>query len=90
MDIAKDEITRAHRLVPHLISVDPPSSSLDYIAGIRPGREGGFRLEAEELESMLVLHAYGADSGGFSLSYGVADALVTMIQEAERHHVIGK
>ena len=90
MDIAKDEVARAHRLAPHLIPADPPQSSLDYIVGIRPGRKEGFRLESQPIGEHLIFHAYGADSKGFSLSYGVGDVLVAMVQQAERDHIVGR
>ncbi|PWY79222.1 FAD dependent oxidoreductase superfamily [Aspergillus heteromorphus CBS 117.55] len=88
MAIAQDEIARAHRLAPEVVPESPADDALSYIVGIRPSRKGGFRLDAEKLGSRVVLSAYGFGGGGYAFSYGVADALVKMVEEAERENVI--
>ncbi|KAL4924223.1 FAD-dependent oxidoreductase [Aspergillus undulatus] len=88
MDIARDEIARAHRLAPEVVSANPPEESLSYIVGIRPSREGGFRLDSEKVENRTILSAYGFGGGGYAFSYGVADALVKMVEAAERENLI--
>jgi hypothetical protein len=35
-----------------------------------------------------VLSAYGFGGGGYAFSYGIADALVKMVEQAERKNVI--
>ncbi|KAF3394054.1 D-amino-acid oxidase [Penicillium rolfsii] len=88
LDIARDEIARAHRLAPEVVPANPPESAISHIIGIRPSRKGGFRLDSEVQGSRTLLSAYGFGGGGYSFSYGVADALVKMVKQTERDHVI--
>ncbi|KAJ9491287.1 hypothetical protein VN97_g1973 [Penicillium thymicola] len=88
MDIAWDEIARAHRLAPEIVPAQPAADKVSYIIGIRPSRKGGFRLESERKGNRVVLSAYGFGGGGFAFSYGIADALVKMVERVERENVI--
>ncbi|GFF47472.1 D-amino-acid oxidase [Aspergillus udagawae] len=88
MDVARDEISRAHCLAPEIVPADPPQKSLSYIIGIRPSRQGGFRLDSEKLGQRTILSAYGFGGGGYAFSYGIAEALLTMLEESERENVI--
>ncbi|KGO73971.1 D-amino-acid oxidase [Penicillium italicum] len=88
MDIARDEIARAHRLTPEIVPKHPAADKVSYIIGIRPSRKGGFRLDSERKSSRVVLSAYGFGGGGYAFSYGIADALVKMVEKAERENVI--
>lgn len=88
MDIARDEIARAHRLAPDVVPENPPEETVSHIIGIRPSRKGGFRLESEKIGNRFVLSAYGFGGGGYAFSYGIADALVKMVERAERESVI--
>ncbi|KAL2870689.1 FAD-dependent oxidoreductase [Aspergillus lucknowensis] len=88
MDIARDEIARAHSLAPEIVPENPPEESLSYIVGIRPSREGGFRLDSQQIENRLILSAYGFGGGGYAFSYGIGDALVKMVEKAEKDNVI--
>ncbi|KAA8650905.1 hypothetical protein EYZ11_010005 [Aspergillus tanneri] len=88
MEIARDEIARAHRLAPDIIPENPSEDALSYIVGIRPSRQGGFRLDSEQIGSRIILSAYGFGGGGYAFSYGVADALTKMVEKAECENVI--
>ncbi|KAL4882583.1 hypothetical protein BJY04DRAFT_217080 [Aspergillus karnatakaensis] len=88
MDIARDEIARAHRLAPEIVPANPTEDDLSYIVAFRPSREGGFRLNTEKVGERFVLSAYGFGGGGYAFSYGIADALVKMVEKAERETVI--
>ncbi|KAL4898151.1 FAD dependent oxidoreductase superfamily [Aspergillus ambiguus] len=88
-EIARDEIARAHRLAPHVVPEHPPEESLSHIVGIRPGRDGGFRLDSQRIGSRTVLSAYGFGGGGYAFSYGVAEALFEMVEEVENQGVVG-
>ncbi|KAL4903019.1 hypothetical protein BDW74DRAFT_55826 [Aspergillus multicolor] len=88
MEIARDEIARAHRLAPEIVPANPPEESISHIIGIRPSRDGGFRLDSETIGERVVLSAYGFGGGGYAFSYGIADALVKMVEKAERDHII--
>jgi D-amino-acid oxidase len=88
MDVVRDEIARAHRLAPEIVPADPPPESLSYIIGIRPSRQGGFRLDSEQVGQRTILSAYGFGGGGYAFSYGIADALFKMVEKVERENVI--
>lgn len=88
MDIACDEIARAHRLAPEIVPAQPAEDTVSHIIGIRPSRKGGFRLDSQRIGNRSVLSAYGFGGGGYAFSYGVADALVMMVAQAERENVI--
>ncbi|PYH81894.1 FAD dependent oxidoreductase superfamily [Aspergillus uvarum CBS 121591] len=88
MEIARDEIARAHRLAPDIVPESPSEEALSYIVGIRPSRRGGFRLDSERHGNRVVLSAYGFAGGGYAFSYGIADALVKMVESAEKDQVL--
>ncbi|KAH8424983.1 FAD-dependent oxidoreductase [Aspergillus melleus] len=90
MDIARDEIARAHRLAPDIVPENPDDEDVSHIIGIRPSREGGFRLDSEQIGDRLILSAYGFGGGGYAFSYGVADALAKIVEKAERDNVIAQ
>lgn len=51
------------------------------IVGRRPTREGGLRLEEEDIGGgKFVVHAYGAGGRGYELSWGIAEAVGSMIR----------
>lgn len=89
MNIARDEISRAHRLAPNVVPENPPQTAMSYIVGIRPSRKGGFRLESERIDSERALvSAYGFGGAGYCFSYGVADAVLKMVEQIEQDNVI--
>ncbi|KAI9373032.1 hypothetical protein BJX61DRAFT_409420 [Aspergillus egyptiacus] len=88
MEIVRDEIARAHRLAPEIVPENPPEESISYIVGIRPSREGGFRLDCEHVDGRVILSAYGFGGGGYAFSYGVANALLNMVETTERDNII--
>ncbi|KAJ5123811.1 D-amino-acid oxidase [Penicillium bovifimosum] len=88
MEIARDEIARAHRLAPEIVPEHPAPDTVSHIIGIRPSRKGGFRLDSERKGSRVILSAYGFGGGGYAFSYGIADALVKMVETAERENVV--
>lgn len=49
-----------------------PELVIREVAGLRPYRAPGFRVEAEPLGSKLLVHNYGHGGGGVSLSWGTA------------------
>lgn len=67
---------------------EPAESDVGYIIGIRPARDGGFRLDSQNIGNRIVLSAYGFAGGGYAFSYGIGDALVKMVQQAEFDNVI--
>jgi len=49
--------------------------------GLRPGREGGVRLEKEKIDGVWVVHNYGHAGWGYQGSYGCAEEVVKMVGE---------
>lgn len=50
--------------------------------GLRPVREGGARIESENIQGTWVVHNYGAGGAGYQSSYGCAQAAVDLVEEA--------
>ncbi|KAJ0424573.1 FAD dependent oxidoreductase [Aspergillus carlsbadensis] len=50
--------------------------------GLRPVREGGTRVEKEKIDGVWVVHNYGAGGAGYQSSYGCAQAVVDLIEQA--------
>jgi hypothetical protein len=50
--------------------------------GLRPGREGGPRMEKEVVGGRKVVHAYGHASGGYQNSIGSARMVVKLVNES--------
>lgn len=57
-------------------------------SGLRPSREGGARVEKEEVtvsgEKRIVVHNYGAGGTGFQAGYGMASDAVDAVAEILR------
>jgi FAD dependent oxidoreductase len=88
LDVAKDEIRRAHILAPEIVPAEPADADVSYVIGIRPARQGGFRLDSQTIGNKTVLSAYGFAGGGYAFSYGIGDALVKMVQQAEFDSIV--
>lgn len=80
LDIASQIMQRAVKLVPALTESDNPEN-LDIIrhgVGLRPGRDGGVRLEKEKINGVWVVHNYGHAGWGYQGSYGCAEEVVNL------------
>jgi len=53
----------------------------DLIAGIRPYREGTYRLEAERVGTKLVVHNYGHGGAGITMALGCAHVVRDIISD---------
>ena len=51
------------------------------IAGVRPYREGSYRLDAESVSGKFVVHNYGHGGAGITLSWGCADRVQAIVQQ---------
>lgn len=60
------------------------------VAGLRPSRKGGVRIEREERARGLVIHNYGAGGTGYQSGYGMAEEAVALLQETARSPYKGK
>jgi D-amino-acid oxidase len=63
------------RLAPVRVSRD---RVIRHVAGLRPFRPSGFRVEAERLGDKVLIHNYGHGGGGVSLSWGTAAMAVDL------------
>ena len=78
-------ITRSRTLCPELADAEIIAA----FAGLRPSREGGARVEREEVsvsgKSRILVHNYGAGGTGFQAGYGMAtDAVHTVDDVLEK------
>jgi D-amino-acid oxidase len=48
------------------------------VAGLRPTRRDGVRLEAEEVDGGRIVHNYGHGGAGMTLAWGCADRVVEL------------
>jgi glycine/D-amino acid oxidase-like deaminating enzyme len=55
------------------------------VAGIRPFRRAGPRIEREERASKIVVHNYGHGGAGYTLSWGSAGEAADLLREQGRH-----
>jgi glycine/D-amino acid oxidase-like deaminating enzyme len=61
------------------------------VAGSRPFRPSGFRLETQQVGGKIVVHNYGHGGGGVTLSWGTAELAVEGVQSAghQQYAVLG-
>ena len=61
------------------------------VAGLRPFRPSGFRLETQQMGGKIIVHNYGHGGGGVTLSWGTAELAVEEIQPAghQQYAVLG-
>lgn len=52
---------------------------LRFVAGIRPYRNGCFRLEVEEIAGRTLVHNYGHGGAGITLSWGCAEEAAALV-----------
>lgn len=55
-----------------------------YVAGVRPFRRGGPRIERQDLAGKLVVHNYGHGGAGYTLSWGSASVAVELLRGLAR------
>lgn len=71
--------------------VEAPSIA-GYAVGIRPAREGGFRVAKEEAKcgrrDVPLVHAYGFGGTGYAFAYGVAEKVLDWVREGEREQSV--
>ena len=73
-------IERNKSLAPELLTgSDGDFEVVSSQCGLRPGREGGPRMEQEVVGGKKVVHAYGHASGGYQNSIGSARMVVSLV-----------
>lgn len=88
MELAKRIMQRAIKIAPSLVPKGGGIEDLRVIrhqVGWRPYREGGPRVEKDELDDqelgiLKLVHAYGFGGFGFQTSYGVAARAVELVK----------
>ncbi|KAJ8099636.1 FAD dependent oxidoreductase [Lipomyces tetrasporus] len=81
-NLAERIIKRSLELCPEL-EKEFPLDIVRHNVGLRPSREGGPRVELEELDGVgKVVHNYGAGGAGYQSSYGMADHVVELVELA--------
>ncbi|ODV80580.1 nucleotide-binding domain-containing protein [Suhomyces tanzawaensis NRRL Y-17324] len=84
-----DILTRTTRLYPELLSHNPSGSRVEdlkilrVVAGARPYREGGVRIEKETVAGKTVVHNYGAGGQGYLCGLGMSSEAVDLWQGTE-------
>src|SRR6202795_3302883 len=58
-----------------------PSGSGACIAGVRPYRNGSYRLDAETIGNKFIVHNYGHGGAGITLSWGCAAKVRDIVQK---------
>lgn len=66
-----------------------PSAFVRAVAGIRPCRTGGLRLDSETLGSKKIIHNYGHGGCGVTLSLGCAAQIPSFVPESGDVGVLG-
>jgi len=84
--LAERIIKRAVDFCPELIK-DGPLDIISHNVGLRPVRQGGFRVEREIMGNKdgiykQVVHNYGHGGAGYQTSYGCALKVVQLVSEA--------
>lgn len=76
---------RAVALRPDLVAPGKGIEGLSVVrhgVGLRPMRKGGIRVEREVVDGIKVVHNYGHGGYGYQASYGSADKVVRLVNEA--------
>ena len=85
MALAKRIMERCVAVAPQLVGEGQGVEGLDVVShrvGLRPVREGGTRVERERVEGLSVVHSYGHGGFGYQSSYGCAEEVVGLVEEA--------
>lgn len=79
---------RAVELCPDMVPRGKGIEGLSVIrhgVGLRPLRKGSIRIEKEVIDGVKVVHNYGHGGYGYQTSYGTADAVKKLVDEALQH-----
>lgn len=79
----QDIIKRCTELLPEIL--DKPLEIVKVVAGLRPSRHGGVRIELEKAEDgKILVHNYGASGYGYQAGFGMAREAVKLLQKQKR------
>ncbi|KAF7712592.1 Uncharacterized protein PECH_002840 [Penicillium ucsense] len=83
-NLANRIMKRAIDIAPQLVKEGQGIEGLDIIrhgVGLRPLREGGPRVEKDEVARVKVVHNYGHGGFGYQASFGCAQSAVALVEE---------
>jgi D-amino-acid oxidase len=75
---------RAIAIAPQLVKEGQGIEGLDIIrhgVGLRPLREGGPRVEKDEVAGVKIVHNYGHGGFGYQASFGCAGTAVSLVKQ---------
>lgn len=75
---------RCIEVCPNLVQKGQGIEGLDIIrhgVGLRPLREGGTRIEKDNIDGVAVVHNYGHGGFGYQASFGCAYDAVALVKE---------
>jgi D-amino-acid oxidase len=84
MNLANRIMARAIAIAPNLVEKGKGIEGLDIIrhgVGLRPAREGGPRIEKENIDGVSVVHNYGHGGFGYQASFGCANTAIALVKE---------
>ncbi|UVC19347.1 FAD-dependent oxidoreductase [Mesorhizobium onobrychidis] len=55
------------------------NAGCEFVAGVRPYRNGTYRLEEIPIGNKLIVHNYGHGGAGITMCWGCADAMRTIV-----------
>lgn len=87
LNLANRIMKRAIAIAPQLVKEGQGIEGLDIIrhgVGLRPLREGGPRVETDEVAGVKIVHNYGHGGFGYQASFGCAETAVSLIKEVLR------
>src|SRR5579859_3095736 len=87
MSTRNEILRRAAKMYPPIIrNGRPPTEGgfeiLGDVVGRRPTRRGGVRIEREDCEDKVIIHAYGIGGRGYETSWGVAEEVLQLVKDA--------
>lgn len=88
---SEDILRRTTQLHPRLLAKNPHGKEvadleiLRVVAGLRPSREGGVRIEREDSDGKVLVHNYGASGYGYQAGLGMSQAAVRLALKREAH-----
>ncbi|OOQ83212.1 D-amino-acid oxidase [Penicillium brasilianum] len=92
-NLANRIMKRAIAIAPQLVKEGQGIEGLDIIrhgVGLRPLREGGPRVEKDEVAGVQIVHNYGHGGFGYQASFGCAETAVSLVREVLRNKTRAK
>jgi glycine/D-amino acid oxidase-like deaminating enzyme len=81
LQTTEEILRRAKEWAPELLNQKGEFDVLSTQVGLRPGRKGGARVEIENLDGIVICHAYGHAGAGYQNSVGSANKVVKLLEE---------